>query len=186
MADDPDSTALETQQGKPRSRRYLVWIVIAVAIVGSMMFMCVGPNSMLAKFLFPGFWSDNIIDYPEISTDIRTWYPSQARFLPLDIPNNATNIDFSGTNMAALQASPFLSLGFDLNEQDAQAEIARLQALNPTDIITTGYMFSLSEDYEFADDILVFGFLTESQSDFVALVTYDSITGHFYYEFNSD
>lgn len=200
MAEDPDAKSeviYNPWSNWPKStKKFLLGIGLFIAVVVvSAPFTCIGSNSMLAKFLFPGIWSENIIDYPEISTDIRTWYPSQARFLPIDIPSNATSIEFSGTNMAALQASPFLYLEFDLNEEDAQIELTRLQSLHPTDVIVTGYLFSL-KNYDFADDILVLGFLTEfvpdyqakimHASDLVAFVTYDSATGHFSYEFDSD
>lgn len=143
-----------------------------------------------------GIASTNIVDYPQAVAEIQQYYPQPARFLPSTVPQGAMNIVFDTSTLGALQASPWLFLEFDLNEEDAQVEIARLKSFAPTDVVMTGFMPDPIEKYNPSQEAMVFGFLElfipdypnkiVSPSDLVACVIYEPKTRRFIYEFNSD
>lgn len=177
----------------------ILWIVLILALL-VLLAMISAATIYLKNNWVPfdqGIVSVDPLDYPAASAEIRVYFPSEARFLPTAIPSTATAIVFDCSTIGAMQASPRLNLDFDLPPTAAQAELARLRSLQPTDVTHTGYIFSSqSAQYAFAEDLIVLGFLTKfvpnyraglsSAPERIAFVTYDPSTGHFHYEFNSD
>jgi len=122
--DEPVRAHIHSYTSKP------FWLWLFGALCGAIFGFVVGGVWSASRSLESQTVTSDPSDYPAMRHYMHYRYSWVPDFLPSSIPASARTIEFEATDSEFLQASPALSLSFQLPPDEAQNELDRLKSVD--------------------------------------------------------